>query len=154
MTTSSVINHCRKEEDMMRRRKRLEMMEGRVTHCDAITNDSTFSNLRLSPNLALTSSGVCGPISIGLGSPLTGLLATVPPLPALLVLAAALICKLLRVIMDLLDRDVKDMDGAVKASMVDDEDRAATNAAMGSSAVNFMALVELCKRVEAGGYGW
>jgi len=59
---------------------------------------------------------------------------------------------LLRVIMDLLDRDVKDMDGAVKASTADDEDRAATNAAMGSSAVSFMALVELCKRVEAGGW--
>ena len=73
--------------------------------------------LRLSPNLALTSSGVRGPISIGLGSPITGLLATVPSLPALPVLAAALICMLLlRVIMDLLDRDVKDMDGTVKAS--------------------------------------
>lgn len=114
----------------------------------------TFSNLRLSPNLALTSSGVRGPISIGLDSPITGLLATVPPLPALLLLAAALICMLLhvRVIMDLLDRDVKDMDGAVKASTADDEDRAATNAAMGSSAVSFMASVELCKRVEAGGW--
>ena len=107
----------------------------------------TFSNLRLSPNLALTSSGVRGPISIGLDSPITGLLATV-------LLAAALICMLLhvRVIMDLLDRDVKDMDGAVKASTADDEDRAATNAAMGSSAVSFMASVELCKRVEAGGW--
>lgn len=54
--------------------------------------------------------------------------------------------------MDLLDRDVKDMDGAVKASTADDEDRAATSAAMESSAVSFMALVELRKRVEAGGW--
>ena len=54
--------------------------------------------------------------------------------------------------MDLLDRDVKDMDGAVKASTADDEDRAATSAAMEISAVSFMALVELRKRVEAGGW--
>jgi len=59
---------------------------------------------------------------------------------------------LLRVIMNLFDRDVKDMDGAVKASTADDEDRAATSAAMESSAVSFMALVELRKRVEAGGW--
>ena len=48
MTTSSVINHWRKEEGMMRRRKKLEMMEGKgnaITTC----NDSMFHILKLTP---------------------------------------------------------------------------------------------------------
>jgi hypothetical protein len=99
------------------------------------------SHSRRSPNLALTSSGVCGPISIGLGSPMTGVLAT-----ALLELAAAslaLMCRLLRPIIDF-DRDDKDMDGVVKASTADEEDRAATVAATGSRAVigSFIAFEE------------
>lgn len=99
-------------------------------------------DLRRSPNFALTSSGVRGPISIGLGSPTTGVFATLPLLTALFEPAAtssspaALMCKLRRPIIDLDRDDVKDMaDGVVKASTADEVERTATVAATGSRAV-------------------